>query len=143
VSTTTIGIGRLTWPSRERITDRYGLVGLLQCGDSTSVSTDWAPLDLSGVGEWGRLQATVLETRRSTHVGDRFRGLFPSTPKRGEVIKLGVGLLFTEPIDVGTPGVGLQPTDERATDWLDPAALYRAHEQTVRLEFVASRPTNE
>jgi hypothetical protein len=135
---TTIGTGRLTWPRGERVGDRYGLVGLLLDGDSLSEHADWVRLDLSAVGLHGSLQATVLETRQSTHIGDFFRGLYPSTPEVGEVITLGTGWLFCEALDSRPPDlhVGLQPDDGRVSDWLNPEALYRAHEQTVRLDFV-------
>jgi hypothetical protein len=41
--------------------------------------------------------------------------------------------------------VGLAPedVDDRDTDWLDPRALYRAHEQTVRLVFEDAPPRGE
>lgn len=135
---TTIGTGRLTWPRAERVGDRYGLVGLLLDGDSWSERDGWVQLDLSAVGQRGSLQATVLETRESNHIGDLFRGFFPSTPDVGEVITLGTGTLFCEPWSRHEPnfGVGLQPDDGRRSDWLNPEALYRAHEQTVRLDFV-------
>jgi hypothetical protein len=31
--------------------------------------------------------------------------------------------------------IGVQPQDGREMDWMDPHALYRAHDQTVELSF--------
>ncbi len=87
----------------------------------------------------GRLVAEVQATRQSTHVGDLFRGLRPETPEVGERIVLGEGRLFCQTVDreEGIEAVGCtpEPEDPRDSDWLDPRALYRAHEQTVRLVF--------
>jgi hypothetical protein len=58
----------------------------------------------------------------------------------GEEITLGSGTLFTETDpDTGLPtAVGLAPDDGRDEDWFDPRALYRCHDQTVRLELRAA-----
>ncbi|WIV57911.1 hypothetical protein [Amycolatopsis nalaikhensis] len=82
----------------------------------------------------------MLETRPSVHCGDLTRGLAPTTPAVGEQITLGSGTVFTEPDpDTGLPtAVGLVPDDGRDEDWLDPRALYRCHNQTVRLELRAA-----
>jgi hypothetical protein len=85
-----------------------------------------------GLGQRGRLVAEVLATRPSTHPGDLFHGWHPTTPEVGERIQLGVGTLFFEEL---WEVAGLRPDDGRETFWLDPPALYRAHEQTVRLVF--------
>lgn len=132
---TELGRGQLTWFRDERISDRYGAV-YLDSGDPDAPSADLAPEPPNGTP--GRLVALVLETRHSEHIGDMFRGLRPSTPARGDVIVLGAGALFRE--DEEEDGhtchkVGLEPRDGRKTDWLDPQALYRLHEQTVRLFF--------
>jgi len=134
----TLGEGKLTWSRYERIGDRYGAVWLLADGDSLSASYVPAPLDTSLAGQRGSLTAHVLATRQSTHIGDLFRGFFPVTPEVGEDIRLGEGTLFAEMTDssaAAVMAVGLRPADGREVDWLDPVALYRAHEQTVRLVF--------
>lgn len=131
-----IGTGRLSWSRGERISDRYGTVMLMADGDSETEPSRYVDPDLSVVGQIGTLVARVLETRDSTHIGDLFRGLFPETPEVGEEIVLGTGRLFSEPRDdAGFIALGLEPDDGRDADWLDPKQLYRAHEQTVRLEF--------
>ena len=130
-----IGEGVLTWPRGERISDRYGLVMLMENGDSWKPPTGYIKLDRSTDGAHGTLTAEVLETRQSTHVGDLFRGLFPETPEVGERIMLGSGTVFFDRGDDREDEIGLLPDDDREVDWLDPKALYRAHEQTVRLMF--------
>ncbi|SEP50605.1 phosphoadenosine phosphosulfate reductase family protein [Amycolatopsis saalfeldensis] len=135
-----LGQGQLWWPRSERQTDRYGTVFLLTGPDGdTYVSFGNAP-----VGQPGRLVAVVVETRRSGHCGDIARSLAPTTPTVGEEITLGAGTLFTETdADLGVPtAVGLVPDDQRDTDWLVPRALYRCHNQTVRLELRVDSPTN-
>ncbi len=131
--TKVIGKGYLTWNPSERRTDRYGSVALLRSGNSLSTGpVQWVPLavDVKDVGRIVQLTAVVCETRESTHVGDLFRGVFPSTPAIGEIIVLGSGFLFAER-DV----VGVRPTDSRPTDWMDIHALYRCHEQLVELSY--------
>lgn len=112
-----IGHGQLNWPPGERISDRYGMVRLN--------GVDIAP---THAGEQATLYAVVTEARKSRHIGDLFRGLFPSTPSVGDQIELGTGTLFFE-----DGGVGLEPPDGRDTDWLDPHALYSVHDLTVDL----------
>jgi hypothetical protein len=138
---TVLGQGRLTWNAPERRTDRYGSVYLLATGDSTTSDFSIAPLTVLNVikNTIGQLVAHVVETRQSTHIGDLFHGVFPTTPEVGEEIVLGEGALFTEVSEEGGltwTTVGVKPTDGRHLMWLDIHALYRAHEQTVVLEFV-------
>jgi hypothetical protein len=130
-----LGEGILTWPRGERVSDRYGLVMLMKDGDSWTSPTGYIGLDRSIDGARGTLTAEVLETRQSTHIGDLFRGLFPVTPEVGERITLGTGTVFFDRGDDHEDEIGLRPDDGRDSDWLDPKALYRAHEQTVRLTF--------
>jgi hypothetical protein len=138
-----IGEGVLTWDASERISDRYGAVFLMNDGDSMHEPSGYVLIpDDVPVGMPGWLVAEVVATRQSTHVGDVFRGLRPQTPEVGERIVLGRGRLFRQTVDRDSPhpvieAVGLAPedVDDRDTDWLDPRALYRAHEQTVRLTF--------
>ena len=92
------GRGILTWNKSERVSDRYGSVWLMENGNSLSAQVSPARSSVlpEDVGKRCRLFCTVLETRQSTHIGDLFHGVFPSTPKQGETIILGTGLLFTE-----------------------------------------------
>ena len=119
-----LGVGVMSWLGSERRSDRYGSVGLF-----TDPTGEKMPIksDISGNGE---LIAVVKETRESHHIGDFFRGLFPSTPNVGDKIILGSGDLFFE-----DGCVGLKPDDGRSHDWLDPEQLYRAHDQTIELYF--------
>lgn len=135
-----LGTGALTWQASERRSDRYGSVYLI---DERSNSNTHAPcpslVDPATakvlIGKRGQLVAKILRTRQSTHVGDLFRGIFPRTPEVGAEITLGDGSFFIEPAHDGGVVVGLSPQDGRADDWLNPRALYDAHEQTVELYF--------
>ncbi len=121
-----LGEGVLNWRATERVSDRYGAVHLAPgpFGDPVPFA------ETSGVlGQSGTLSAQVLATRESSHIGDLFRGLRPSTPEVGDILTLGTGILFVER---GTE-LGVLPADGRDADWLDPEALYRCHNQTVRL----------
>lgn len=134
-----LGTGILTWDVRERRSDRYGTVWLMNDGH-TSISSDDPELLLdesavaSVVGRKGRLVARVISVRQSTHIGDLFRGIGPVQPDEGEEIELGIGEAFSEQQHYGL-AVGLRPDDGRQGDWLDPHKLYRAHEQLVELRF--------
>ena len=121
-----LGRGILNWDSTERVSDRYGHVYLLAAlqGDERVRIARPEP-----VPSRVRLIAVVEEVRTSRHIGDIFRGIFPSTPTPGEHITLGTGVLDVD----GAGYVWLRPEDGRNSDWLDPHALYRAHEQTVTL----------
>lgn len=121
-----LGTGVLGWSRGERLTDRYGTVHLLP----TPESEENIALVRVQAGSRGKLVAIVRETRKSSHVGDMFREVYPKTPKVGERIVLGEGTLFYE-----DENVGLQPDDGRDEAWLDVKALYRTHDQTVTLVF--------
>lgn len=127
---TSLGVGILNWPRGERISDRYGCVTLAEDVEGDK----YVDLVRLKPGLKGKLEAHVLETRQSWHIGDWARGVFPETPEVGEVILLGEGLLFYDLVD-GIVHVGLKPEDERKHDWLNIKKLYRAHEQTVELFF--------
>jgi hypothetical protein len=125
-----LGEGVLNWSRSERITDRYGAIHLA----ATPMDGPYATWENAPAGQQGSLTAHVTETRPSGHIGDLFRGIGPSTPEVGEAVTLGTGTLFTE-TDDSVPSIGVRPDDGRETDWMDPRALYRVHNQTVRLEF--------
>lgn len=124
-----LGTGVLGWNGHERRSDRYGYISLFLSPDS-----DKAVSLSRRLAGYGKLVAKVLEIRKSYHIGDLFRGIFPETPEVGEEITLGEGWLsFT-----GPTVVGLKPDDKRETDWLNPRSLYRLHQQTVELYFIPS-----
>lgn len=135
-----LGVGVLTWNRSERVSDRYGAVYLIEDGQN-SFSDGPSPSLVRGegvkrcAGLKGRLVAHVMQTRDSTHIGDLFRGLSPRTPEVGADIQLGDGEFFAEPLEDGGLAIGVKPADGRKSDWLDPRALYDAHEQTVELSF--------
>jgi len=138
---TKIAHGLLSWPRKERISDRYGVVafwpddveGKLVHKDSKVFLDEILRLK----GKKGSLVAIVLEARKSKHIGDMFRGLSPSTPDVGEEILLGKGTLYHEAPDSENGEahcVGL--SQKRDHDWLNPKSLYRVHEQIVDLYFI-------
>lgn len=128
-----LGEGQLNWNRSERVSDRYGAVGLYVVAHWQS-GQDSTPLAVQGlVGKRGQLRAVVLETRTSDHLGDLTHGWLPGGAEVGKTYVLGEGILFHE--DNLGPKVGLEPTDGRPTHWLDGPTLYMCHEQTVRLEF--------
>lgn len=137
-----LGEGVFTWDSHQRRSDRYGAVYLIADGQNSF--SDGAPTNMLHenacrilVGMKGKLIAVVTQTRASTHVGDIFKKIYPRTPSVGHVIPLGDGEVFVEDEPCGSGVmVGLRPLDGRHTCWLDPRALYDAHEQTVDLMFV-------
>lgn len=121
--------GNLTWKRDERVTDRYGTINLQQ----------ECPRAYNYIGQRGRLVVKVLGTREITHLGDFFRGIYPSIPEIDDEFVLGEGEFFTEEegdSDLGTiTHMGLKPDDNRSNDWLDPHQLYKVHNQYVSLWF--------
>lgn len=121
------------------MSDRYGTVILLSVPGPASTGMALATgLD----GQYGRLVASVTETRQSQHIGDLFRGLAPPRSDEdraaiGQEYTLGEGTVFYEDAE-GSPVIGLRPDEDRAADWLDPTILYLLHEQSVVLTFVPS-----
>lgn len=138
---TLLGTGTLTWFSPERKTDRYGLVCFTDRNSDRSAQFGEQVINEEAIrslqGKYGTLKATVVEARKSTHIGDLFHGVFPSMPDVGEILILGTGYFANGPVgfEGGTAQVGVQPADKRSTHWMDIRALYRAHEQTVMLTF--------
>lgn len=135
--------GVFGWDRQERTSLRYGRINIADRGFVTGCvaepSVDAAVLrELSGIRV--RLVARVVETRTSTHVGDRGLNIYPSTPDVGEEVVLGVGVLDSERNADGETAFLLRPGDGRRHFWVDPRLLYRLHNQTVDL-FV--EPTDE
>ena len=132
-----IGTGILNWPRTERVNDRYGIVALWPRDDEYGEAPlPMAPKPLDGFR--GQLIVKVLEARKSRHIGDVFRGIYPVTPEVGEEIVLGEGIVFYQMEGDGRTFIGLKPEDGRTNDWLDPKKLYRAHAQYVELYFKKS-----
>lgn len=134
---TLLGEGPLTWLPTERRSDRYGSVALTSFRSvgpwQSMIKEDVAR---SFKGRLGELIAVVKVARESSHVGDLFRGIRHRPQEVGKILILGRGRLFIEPWFDGGVMVGLRPEDGRKYDWLDPQALYDAHDQTVELSFV-------
>ena len=106
-------------------------------------TAEYATFRDAPVGAVGRLLVKVLATRESYHIGDFERNIKPTTPKVGEVIILGDGELFVEMAgynDTFINSIGVRPENGRERDWMDPHALYRAHDQTVELSFEPKLP---
>ena len=129
-ATLILGEGILNWFTFERQSDRYGAIHL------ETTPGVYATFPNAREGAKGTLVATVTQTRPSGHIGDLFRGIGPSEPEIGEPVELGTGKLFTY-LEQDIPVIGVEPEDGRDDDWMDPRALYRCHNQTVRLAFVA------
>lgn len=130
--------GILSWLPEERRSDRYGM--LLMCPRNYKETTHvTVVLNVPNVermaGSRINLRAEVIEARDSGHIGDIFRGIYPSKPEVGQTFDLGTGTLIVAPSGVEESPVtfGLRPDDGRETDWFDPRILYRLHDQTVRL----------
>lgn len=130
-----IGVGVFGWDSDDRRSDRYGGIHLgpkTFDGIGDEVSVDRGVIE-SLRGRRVRLVCSVKSSRRSGHLGDVFHGFFPKTPRVGEEVDLGVGVLDVGPSYDEYPYMLLRPGDGRTTWWMDPRKLYRLHDQTVEL----------
>lgn len=144
-----LGTGMVTWDRGERIDDRYGFIYFYE-ENSQGESVGSAEMDIVKAKELadreirGKLVAEVRETRESTHVGDWFHNVYPTTPEVGEVIELSeVGTFVVTRNYYGDLAVGIRPDDGRDTLWMNIRALYRVHEQTVELFLVEEQPKCE
>lgn len=128
-----LGTGCLGWPRSERVSDRYGVVGLFSPpsgdpndhfgGERSQIQT----LIPDGIG---RLTFVVKKLCPSPHIGDLFRGLCPHPAPVGEEIVLSEKGTFFSSNDQGTCAyVGVDPGDGRASDWLNSVQLYRGVDQ--------------
>src|SRR5581483_2436230 len=131
-----VGRGIFGWDSSERRTNRYGAIhlsnGPYSGPDRAEVFHNREALGRA-FGMKVRLTVKVVESRKSTHVGDQALKISPSQPSVGEEIDLGVGDLDLEQGYDGTPDIVLQPGDRRKELWIDPRKLYRLHDQTVEV----------
>ena len=131
-----LGQGILTWDRYERKFNRYGSVALQGATyyEDARAQCGWFEEPLERLtGKRVRLTATVLESRKSRHVGDTFLHVFPTQPTVGEVIDFGIGILEPTSNAEDDRIVMLRPEDGRQMLWIDPRKLYRAHDQTVLL----------
>lgn len=109
-----IGTGVLGWHKSERVSDRYGSVGLFataggqSLSDAYLVATEGLPF-----GETVMLKGEVLETRQSGHIGDLFRGDGPpdgdDAVTVGSIVTLGTGELVRIIHGDYGPYVGVKP----------------------------------
>jgi len=136
-----LGEGILTWPPAERELGRFGSICLRQANTNQLRRFDTAP-----AGEIVRLAFTVEYVRAAILPPNEHLGIEPTTPCLGEEIDLGIGILFVLDLSgLGPVAVGILPTEQRLRhdQWLDPVALYKAHNQSGRLTahpFLGRRP---
>lgn len=131
-----IAKGIFCWTSTERRTQRYGSIHVSDSPYEESARAE-VYYDEVTLTEWRgqrvRLTARVVESRPSTHAGDRAIDVKPVQPTVGEVVDLGVGVLSTDVSLDGLPDILLVPVDGRERFWIDPRQLYRLHDQTVEI----------
>lgn len=130
-----IGQGSLNWNGGERISDRYGYIGLFDENNEDHLM-DFSEESKKLKGRHGSFRVEVVEYRRSDHIGDLFRGFSPEKPDK-ETYMLGTGTLSFTTIGEWEY-IGLVPDDGRSDNWLDPEVLYKVHTSIVKLYFVES-----
>lgn len=133
-----VGKGILCWSREERVTNRYGSIHLNDrpYEGSAQASADVDVPTLTALdGKRVRIACKVIESRQSSHVGDKFLHLKPVQPDTGEVIELGVGFLSIQRAswDASVIEICLRPNDGREDLWINPRVLYRLHDQTVEV----------
>jgi hypothetical protein len=130
-----LGHGVFEWDGSERRSDRYGSFFLdAKAPEGLEAKCSYDMLLAEKLeGKRVHIVAVVIATCTSTHIGDMFLKIKPSTPEVGEVVDLGVGVFHCEPCvwDRKLFSVSLIPDDKRKTFWFDPRKLYRLHDQTV------------
>jgi hypothetical protein len=139
-----VGTGIFSWHAQERRSNRYGYFGLSESTSDEAVRAQ-ASLDLATLrqfeGQRVVLHCKVQESRKSSHIGDLFLGVFPEQPAQGEIITLGCGVLRIDDNKIGLEPetyIGLEPETYRDELWLDPRLLYRLHDQTILLSIQAA-----
>ena len=125
-----LGTVKFTWKEKERRTDRYGSVYLLESNRTSESIYAVITVPPSIYGKKVKLMALIKETRKSAHIGDFFRKIYPRNPNVGDLIVLGEGRIFTKKNDDHLE-VGVLPEDGRSIDWMNPRSLYDCHDQTV------------
>lgn len=131
----TIRLPEFGWSAHERQTDRYGGINVLKKLLSDEVKS------LDGVRV--KVEAVVLSSVESGHIGDLEHGFMPTKPSIGEVIELGTGTTWFEECDPTHVTMAFEPTDKRKVCWLDPWGLYRCHAQEVDLRLTVLEPGDQ
>jgi hypothetical protein len=138
---TLIGIGIFTWNKKERVSNRYGSFFLSfesYEGEKTKLDLDsFGILNLDLIKDLTnkkvKVTCKVVETRKSSHIGDLFLKIFPTTPELNELVEFD-GILNSEiDQDMDSLCFILKPEDNRKELWIDPKKLYRLHDQTVEV----------
>lgn len=134
MATHKLAFGVFGWCSTERRSNRYGAFTITDAPFSDVKVAD-SQVDVSTieslVGKRVKLTLVAEEIRPSEHLGDMHYKLKPSTPEKGEVIDLGVGILGLGKTSYGEYAIALSPGDGRTQLWIDPRKFYVAHDQTV------------
>jgi hypothetical protein len=136
-----IGVGVFSWHKNERVSNRYGafFLGMESYNGDKAVSYTLHDMDKLTplIGKRVKVVATVVENRKSGHVGDFFLGVGPTMPQIDDTIEIGVGTLdFNESEDHEPKSWSqfiLEPNDGRSELWMDPRKLYNLHDQTVEI----------
>jgi hypothetical protein len=133
-----LGTGALNWSRDERIGNRYGFVAFFETDSRDQRIAPWT-LDTALLrqlaGTRGRLVATIVTARDSTHIGDIALGVFPRRQLEGTRLVLGEGILrMGSAQGEGSLRFGVEPEDG-AYPWMNVRALYDAHESVVRVTF--------
>jgi len=129
-----VGSGFVSWPSRERRSDRYGGLFVLSATDDDPARTV-IPLHWP-IGCRIALVADVISSRPSIHPGDVAGGMEPVRPQPGDRLHLGIGTTVAYDHGDGWVAIGLLPDDGRPQHHLDPQMLWRIYNQFVRLEAI-------
>ena len=131
-----IGSGIFMWDGVERRSGRYGFIYLSKSNyeETAHCVVSFDTLAVKALlGKKVHMYAVVIENRESSHLGDAFLQINPSTPVVGERVELGVGILAMQNAAGHPEMIGLAPIDHRQLFWFDPRQLYRLHDQTVDL----------
>lgn len=129
--------GFFSWDGHERRSSRYGSFGVYPANYEQTVKVNpYVNLEALKELEGKRVKVTVMVLcdYESGHIGDLFLKIFPSRPKVGEVVDLGVGTFNLIETEFG-PKFQLAPNDGREEFWMDPKKLYRLHDQVVSVSF--------
>lgn len=108
-----IGTGVLGWHKSERVSDRYGSVGLFGEGGEALLPSFLSAVEDLPFGSTVTLKAEILEIRPSGHIGDIARGAGPPSEEDsatvGSVFTLGSGELVRIEHGEYGPYVGVKP----------------------------------
>lgn len=140
--------GFFSWPANERVSDRYGLCGIMDENEKCVRFADKLTLDEHSCVGKGMLIAEVVERIQSQHIGDLFHGLYPPSVEHGEGPKVGERVVLSElgTVIVQDEGegrccwIGVEPDNERDAFWMNPVAFYSISQFRVKLILVADPP---